>query len=809
MNDPTINLPIASGAAIFAGDLGRSLVWGGIALFAVALLQSLFLPKAKKLGSASFATGSVFLFGAFITLGWLFVNNQFEYSYVWQHSDKASALQYKIASIWSGQQGSFLLWATTSAIFALLTLRGTGTYRRWYTAIYAAFLGSLCGILAYESPFVLQTFHGQAYIPVDGQGLVPSLQNYWIVIHPPTIFLGFGSLTVLFAYALSALITRNYIDWARLARPWSLVSLSLVGVGLCMGGLWAYETLGWGGFWKWDPVENTSFVPWICTAALIHGFLVQGTKGKWIFPNLFLGGLPFLLFMYGTFLTRSGFLGETSVHNFTEMEHTALIVLIIFGSLTILGFLGLWIWRWLQEPKAKQEERPAGTYREAWYKYGNVLLAGLGLASAIGMSVPFIQLLMGRQQKVVEEHLYHLVVSWFFVPIVLMMAIAPFVTWRGMSWRWLFVRIFNVFCVAFALVGVMMIVISNPNWGVHAVGGEKIDFPFGFKVAAMPWITFLVGICLFAAVASFWRICELWNRSKPSVGGFVAHIGVATAVAGLIISRGLERKQEFALQEDQLAFSSTPYALPYTLKLNQVNVDNLFDRNNKLKIDVTGDGGSYSVYPGFYYFLKDPDQGPKQMAWPAIHHELSHDSYYALAAQQLQTGDPQSIAPGQSKTFKVADFQTNQELDYTVTYNSFKREGQVASAGTKMLADLTVELPNHVKVHAKPGMEIAGQGGPQMIPANLDGDVYVSVAGMNAADKSMNFQLGYMRPIYWLDFYYKPMTILVWLGAGIMFVGGLISALYRRRVLKAVEELEESKAVESGVGKERALAPAS
>src|SRR5579862_723042 len=272
MNDlPEINLPIASPAALFVGTLGRILIWTGAGAFTFGLIQAIFFPRAQKFGGFLAGIGGLSIIGAFVTLGSILVRNQYEFKYAFEHSDVTDPLQYKIAAIWSGQEGSFLLWATTSSIFLLLALWGTGAYRRWFSAVYCPFLASLCGILSYESPFVVQFFHGKPYIPPNGMGLNASLQNYWLVIHPPTIFTGFGSLTVLFAYGFAALVTRNYKDWISQVRPWSLISLSIVGIGLCMGGFWAYETLGWGGFWKWDPVENVSFVPWIMTAAFVHG----------------------------------------------------------------------------------------------------------------------------------------------------------------------------------------------------------------------------------------------------------------------------------------------------------------------------------------------------------------------------------------------------------------------------------------------------------------------------------------------------------------------------------------------------------
>jgi cytochrome c-type biogenesis protein CcmF len=796
MNDTTpLNLPIASNAAIFAGDLGRFFIWAGVVLFAVTLIQNLFFASAKKVGSVSFIAGCLSIFGAFITLGGLFVTSQFEFGYVAEHSQISDPIQYKIAAIWAGQQGSFLLWATTSSIFALFTIRGTGIYRRWYTVAYASLLVALCGILAYETPFVLTIFHGQPYIPPDGQGLNASLQNYWVIIHPPTIFMGFGSLTVLFAYAFSALVTKQYQEWSRLVRPWALVSLSILGIGLCMGGFWAYETLGWGGFWKWDPVENTSFVPWCFVVALVHGLIVQGTRKKWSWSNLMLAGLPFILFVYGTFLTRAGFLDGVSVHSFAQMDHTAHMVLLTFCILTAAGFTALWTWRWMKHPATEDKSIPDGS-REGWYRFGSIFIVLLGTATAFGMSVPLVQVLSNQKPKVVEEHLYHIVLAWFFIPIIVMMAVAPFVSWRKMSFGQLMTRLANILSVTIGALGILMLIINNPTYGVHMAQNSWTSFPFHYSVSTLPWITFLIGLCLFAGIANFWRICELWKRSKPSIGAFIAHIGIATAMAGLIISRGLERTQTYAMQEGS---SAMPYTtdggtslLPYTLTLNEVDTKKLGDKENKLNIETIGDGGKFMARPGFY-FIPNANGDPQQFAWPSIHHEISHDTYIAMRGSQDIVDDPISLKPGETKDFMAPNWQTGLKEDYKISYVKLEREGEVGTVGTKFFAQLVIQLPDGTKIPSAPGMAIAsGGGGPQMIPGQIDDHVFVTLASMDAGSHSVMLQFNYVRPLYEADLIYKPMVILVWAGAGILTFGGLLSAWYRRRVTKALDDVEPS-----------------
>jgi cytochrome c-type biogenesis protein CcmF len=798
MNDASlsdIHLPLASPTALTVGLMGKYLIWSGTAAFLLGLVQSLFFPKHQKIGSFAAIVGGLSVIGAFATLGTLLVHNQYEFRYVWDHSDIRDPVAYKIAAIWSGQEGSFLLWATTSSVFLLLSLWGTGSYRRWYGLVYFAFLASLCGILTYESPFnLIPLAHGKVYVPPNGAGLTASLNNYWLVIHPPTIFTGFGALTIPFAYAFSAMITQNYKDWAAQVRPWALLCLSVVGIGLCMGGFWAYETLGWGGFWKWDPVEGVSFVPFITTAALVHGLIMQGTKGRWMVSNLLMAGVPYLMFVYGTFLTRAGFLDGASIHSFAEMEHTAHMVLLTYCVTSAAGFLGLWGYRALVKPPAQPPEpaasEGASTHREGWYRFGNIMLSLIGVATAIGMSVPLFQVIAHQKPKMVDETLYHYVLSWFFIPAFLGMAIAPFVSWRRMPVKELLGRIFNVFSLTIGLLGITMIVMNRPEMGVHYVPGTKVDFPFHLKVPMMPWVMFLFGVCLFVIVGNVWRIVEL-RRAKPlSWGSFIAHIGVAIAMSGLIISRGLERIQTYAMQESDIA---TPLMevdenqkpiqgaslLPYSLMLHDVDEAKLNERDNKLHIDVHGDGDSFAADPGFYFITEEGEQ--KLMATPSINHSWSHDTYVALGGQDTPARDPQSLVPGETKEFDVDDPQTGSVLPYRLTYQKMERQGEVGQSGTKFLADVQVEVPNGAKILVKPSIQIGSEGGPDIQPAIVDADYFLTMMRMDAATKGVTLQMNYVRPIYWANVMYKPMVGLVPLGAAIMTIGGLMSALYRRK----------------------------
>lgn len=807
MDHAPLNLPLASDFWLGVGVLGKVLVFGGIVFFLGAFIQQLVKVRTRI---PCFAIGCVCVFGAFASLGSLFVADQFEYEYVWSHSEKINGLGYKIAAIWSGQQGSFLLWATCSAIFALFALRGVGPYRRGYLASISLFLGSICAILAYETPFNLQLFEGKAFIPPDGTGLAPSLNNYWVIIHPPTIFLGFGSLIVLFAYAVGALASRDYDGWISRVRPWSLISLAILGLGLCMGGFWAYETLGWGGFWMWDPVENVSFVPWVMVVGLVHGIIVQTAKNKWHFSNLLLAGAPFLLFVYGTFLTRSGFLADVSVHSFATMEKNAHKVLLGLLIASLAGFLGLWFQRMVTNKALTARKEPMleraslgpakGLHREGMYQLGILFLVLLGAATAIGMSVPLFQALRGKEVKVVEEHLYHLVLSWFFIPTMILMAVAPFASWRRMALIPFLGRILNVFSITLGLVGIAMFVLNNPSVGVQADPTGKIDIFRGQSVPLFGWIVFLFGLCAFVAVANIWRLVEVMRKGKLSGGAFISHLGVAVAMAGLIVSRGFEREQQHVVQAGSTAVPLKEKGIRSFVDLVENQEFKPMDRSNKIAFKFSGPGKQFVATPGLYYSLPPQGGEPAPVVWPHIENFWSHDLYVALQAPSDDVGDAVEVEPGKTVTFTGPVWSNLTERDYKVTYHEIVQEGEAGAASTLFGAKLTVKDPEGHDIELVPKMGVGGQSEP----AVLDEEFSISLEGMDAATKTVTLDLKYNRPVMIVHTFYKPLTILVWLGVGILTFGGLLSAWYRRR---RAPKISTEAAVENVETNDDALVP--
>jgi len=314
----------------------------------------------KKIANYSFTIHSISVIGIAATLFFMLFNHYYEYSYVWQHSNNEMPLEYIMSCFWEGQEGSFLLWsfwnvvlgnilrntidakweAPTMAIFALVQVFLASMLLGVYFGDYK--LGSNPFILLRENPqFANMPFvQMENYLEkLDGRGLNPLLMNYWMTIHPPTLFLGFSSTLIPFVYAIAGLWKRDFTTWQKPALTWTFFSIMILGTGILMGGAWAYEALSFGGFWAWDPVENSSLVPWLVMVGAGHVMIINKNKGGSLFMTHLLAIASFLLILYSTFLTRSGILGKNSVHAFTDLGMQGQLVIYVLTFILICVIL--------------------------------------------------------------------------------------------------------------------------------------------------------------------------------------------------------------------------------------------------------------------------------------------------------------------------------------------------------------------------------------------------------------------------------------------------------------------------------------
>ncbi len=353
------------GEHTFPGQLGNFFVVLALVSAMVAGVAYFFATQKndadwQKLGRISFWIHSFSVVAVIGTVFYLILNQYFEYDYVWKHSNKAMPLRYVFACFWEGQEGSFLLWMFWHIVLANLLMWRVKSWESPVLSVFSlvqVFLSTmLLGVYVLEqkigsSPFLLiRELPENAGLPwtlipdylakipqfADGRGLNPLLQNYWMTIHPPTLFLGFALTLVPFAFAVAGLWRNDLSGWLKPALTWTFTGIMVLGVGILMGGAWAYEALNFGGFWAWDPVENASLVPWLTLVGAGHLIIVNRKKENSLFTALFLSMISFILVLYSTFLTRSGVLGDTSVHSFTDNGMTAQLLLYL---LTFTGIM--------------------------------------------------------------------------------------------------------------------------------------------------------------------------------------------------------------------------------------------------------------------------------------------------------------------------------------------------------------------------------------------------------------------------------------------------------------------------------------
>ena len=311
-----------------------SALYGVYVLFFAQKPENPQFETYTKASKWAFGIHAMSVFGIISSLFYIIYSHQYQYHYAWSHSSRLLPVYYMISCFWEGQEGSFLLWIFWHIVIGFFLLNASPKWRSqiWivYFSVQAFLVSMLIGVIIPgldwklgSSPFILlREVQPDApvfainpqYVPEDGRGLNPLLQNYWMVIHPPTLFLGFALTLVPFCYAIAALWTKRYTEWIRPAIAWTSLGAGVLGIGIAMGAYWAYETLNFGGYWNWDPVENAVYIPWLIMVAALHMLMIFQSRKSGLGAAFVLVIMSFTLVLYATFLTRSGILGNASVH---------------------------------------------------------------------------------------------------------------------------------------------------------------------------------------------------------------------------------------------------------------------------------------------------------------------------------------------------------------------------------------------------------------------------------------------------------------------------------------------------------------
>src|SRR5213082_807483 len=419
-------------------DLGRAALVTSLLLLVYALVAGSFAAwRGRRRLAESAQNALLAAFGATavaaVVLLSALARHDFSFRYVAQHTSRELPLGYTLTAFWGGQEGSLLLWLLVLSgysVAAVLTARRAG-----------------CELLVFvASPFATQL------ASADGAGLNPSLQNPYMAIHPPMLYLGYVGLTVPFAFAMGALLARRTDErWIVATRRWTLAAWAFLGVGQLLGAHWAYVEIGLGGYYAWDPVENAALMPWLAATAYLHSVMIQEKRGMLKVWNVLLVVLAFCLSLFGTFLTRSGII--QSIHSFTQSSigpwFLGFICLITVASLTLV-FARLPLLR----SKTRLESLVS---REATFLYNNLLLVALSLTILWGVVYPLLSEAVRGEAVTVGPPYYDFFLKTFGLPLLLLMGIGPLVAWRRTSLRGLGETVLGP---ALAALGVGLILIA-------------------------------------------------------------------------------------------------------------------------------------------------------------------------------------------------------------------------------------------------------------------------------------------------------------------------------------------------------------
>ena len=523
------------------GQFGNLLI---IFSFTAALLSSLaylFSFKRKNdlsstwltLARTSFAIHGLSVISIVVLIYYLIHGHFFEYYYIWQHSNSVLPVKYMWACLWEGQEGSFLIWTFWHVILSIVIIWRAGKWEApvmFTMMIIQTFLASMLlglemkGIKIGSNPFILLRNHPDfANLPFihmpdylskikDGRGLNPLLQNYWMVIHPPTLFLGFAATAVPFCYAIGGLISGKAKEWIQPALPWTFFGVMILGTGILMGGAWAYESLSFGGFWAWDPVENASLVPWLTLVGGSHVMLIYKKNSTSLISTYILTFTTFILILYSTFLTRSGILGDTSVHAFTDlgMKGQLLLYMVFF---IVLAVILLFINR--KELKGTHSEDHISS-REFWMFMGMLILVVSAVQITITTSIPVINKLFGTKMAPPADavNFYN---SWqvpLSVMIGLLMAVGQYFKWKQTD---------------FKVVGKNLLVSAV----ISLVLTIAIELYFEFSRVQFILLLFA---SIWAFVANLDYFLRFVKGKINHSGASIAHMGIALVLLGSLIS---------------------------------------------------------------------------------------------------------------------------------------------------------------------------------------------------------------------------------------------------------------------------------
>jgi cytochrome c-type biogenesis protein CcmF len=548
-------------------ELGRAalLVTLGLVTYAlVAGAAGAYLGRRRLAVSAQNALIAAFfstLVASAVLLAAL-LRNDFSFTYVARTTSEALPTAYTISAFWGGQEGSLLLWLLFLTGFGAAAVRLNRAWARdlvvWAVPVFAGvavFFAFL--VVAVASPFATQP------APADGAGMTPSLQNPYMLAHPPLLYLGYVGLTVPFAFCLGALLAgRPDERWLVATRRWTLFAWAALGVGQLLGAHWAYVEVGWGGYYAWDPVENAALMPWLAATAFLHSVMIQEKRGMLRVWNVLLVLLAFSLSLFGTFLTRSGVV--SSIHSFTQSSIGPWFL--FFIALTVGISLAVVFWRLPQLRSPTKLESPLS--REAAFLYNNLLLLALCLTILWGVVYPLVSEAVRGESVVLGRSYYDFFLRIFGLPLLLLMGIGPLIAWRRASLGSLLTTFRAPTLVALATGAALLLL------GAGSSIPGLVAYTFSAFVLTTIVMEFARGTRARKALgASSWpnAFSSLVARNRRRYGGYVVHASIVLLAVGIAGSSAFDSVTEARLTRGD-TMTIGDYALTYrTLEERQTS----------------------------------------------------------------------------------------------------------------------------------------------------------------------------------------------------------------------------------------------
>jgi cytochrome c-type biogenesis protein CcmF len=769
--------------------------------------------------SACMVVGSLCLWG-------LIFGQQFNVAYIAKNSNPELPFGYRFASFWSDQQGTFLLWGLYNAVIGAVFLWRCKPDARWVMPFFGIINVSLFTLLTFMNPFwlahtpreladLLRSYNapeqlisilptttwgniayyfgwGQHIDPklVNARGLNESLQNFWMVIHPPTLFVGYSTLIIPSCFALGALMRRDYDTWVNRAAPWLVFSWGVLGTGIFLGAYWAYETLGWGGYWMWDPVENASLIPWIVATALLHGLLAQRNRGNFKQANLFLGVMTGASLLLGSFLVRSGVL-EGSVHSFATPQKSVFFTLVAVMALWFFLGSAIWIWRF-------RDIQAEIAYQHVWERHfgfflGLIVVTMTALVIAFGVTAPIWKPMFSLGREHFEHTFYNKALLPVAFVMMLLIAITPLMPWKRARDESRPMKPFNIAVLGIAGLLTLLFVFAAVNAWKEGFRAHNATPP---SFVNDPIYLAFAGALALAMVTNLVCLVRAARGGITQTGPWLAHIGFAVLLGGVLITTRYKEIHSFT--------GGAPLGQPVTalgrefIFRGERKAANPQDRD-RMVIDMrTPDGKTRELAPKF--FISNQSGEPQRMGWPVILHEGLDDVYIVPSSVDNTNSEViLEVAKGSTKATEVQRTPESSQDVVAVTFNGIDTSElqaliQSPESGKEPVVYGEVVLNiNGVEKKVRPAARvILEEGGmkTEPIPLPIDGlrqDTPYTLlfqTNMEPGNLTADFAFKPDKATPRADFQVMkvPGIQVLWWGAYLMMLGAFLTWLKRRKL---------------------------